>query len=120
MGKPLGIGIRGRPGNCVGAQTRVLGFGYGNRIAVAQFVKADAVGFSRGESGERGDKTNAERQATDLQRNVDPGGATATKSAGDKADKVVPTFCPMAIPDTRTRVRNSSGKRLGNTPLKPW
>jgi hypothetical protein len=40
---------------------------------------------------------------------VEPGGATAAKSAGSRAVTVVPTFWEIAIAETRVRVWNSSG-----------
>jgi hypothetical protein len=42
-----------------------------------------------------------------------PGGATATNSAGSSAVTKMPRFCEIAMPDTRTRVGNISGKKLG-------
>ena len=40
---------------------------------------------------------------------LEPGGATAAKSAGSRAVIVVPIFCAMAIAVTRVLVGNSSG-----------
>ena len=39
---------------------------------------------------------------------VEPGGATAANSAGRRAVMVVPTFCEMAIADTRLQAQPES------------
>ena len=119
--KPRFSATLARRGHRFSAQAFIFGLRYRNSVGVAEIFKSDAVSFPSGECGKRGNETNSEREKTDLQGDVGgPRGATATKSAGITADKVVPIFCPMAIPVTRTRGRKSSGNRLGNTPLKPW
>ena len=35
-------------------------------------------------------------------------------------ESAVPMFCPMAMPVTRTREGNCSGKNAGKTALYPW
>ena len=40
---------------------------------------------------------------------AEPGGATVANSAGSSAVSIVPTFCAIAMPETRARVGKSSG-----------
>ena len=40
---------------------------------------------------------------------LEPGGATAVNRAGSIAVMAVPTFCAMAMAETRERAGNSSG-----------
>jgi hypothetical protein len=51
---------------------------------------------------------------------VAPGGATATNNAGSRAVTAVPRFCAIATPQTRVRVGNISGWKLGKIALQPW
>lgn len=49
-----------------------------------------------------------------------PGGHRAAKPMAARDESAVPMFCPMAMPVTRTREGNCSGKNAGKTALYPW
>ena len=73
-------------------------------------LQANAIGLASGRSRDGRYGRDREGDEADVSGTfVDPGGATAAKSAGSSAVMVVPMFCEIAIAETRVRVGKSSG-----------
>jgi hypothetical protein len=107
---------------CIGKDLRphpvVLPLLYRNRAWLTEVVHVDPIGLSRTHGGDRRDDRYGEGDRTDMSGTlVEPGGATAANKAGRSAVMVVPTFCEIAIAETRVRVWNSSGQKLGKMAL---
>src|SRR5690242_5024989 len=58
------------PGDRLSADTIVVAFGHGNRVAVAEIVEMDSIRLPRAESSKGGDGTDAECKRPDLQRDI--------------------------------------------------